>query len=106
MVEEKIDVFNNHSLDNVLNPNSVPNNVFCLDKYYTIGWFTSNMDSDQASVLPLSWDDPRMCPFCNESLASGGTGFIDHLDDSTVCQVGFDQWRDRIRQDMGGEWIK
>ncbi|MFB6160211.1 MAG: hypothetical protein ABEJ61_03435 [Haloferacaceae archaeon] len=51
-----------------------------------------------------TWGDPTRCPFCEEGLADGGAGFMDHIDDRPDCQDGFEQWRGRVREDMTGGW--
>jgi len=50
------------------------------------------------------WDSPDHCPFCGVALADGGGGFIDHIEESPECKARFEAWRDRIREDIGGEW--
>jgi hypothetical protein len=37
-------------------------------------------------------------------LADPGAGFVEHLDDSPVCESGFETWRTSVADDMRGEW--
>lgn len=50
------------------------------------------------------WDNPDYCPFCGAALADGGAGFIDHVDENPECKRRFDAWRERVSDDIGGEW--
>lgn len=50
------------------------------------------------------WDRPDFCPFCGTALSDGGPGFIDHLEEFPDCRTRFEGWRDRIVEDIGGEW--
>jgi hypothetical protein len=50
------------------------------------------------------WERPDFCPFCGRGLADGGAGFIDHLIDAPECEERFDAWRERVTEDIGGEW--
>lgn len=50
------------------------------------------------------WNRPDFCPFCGAELTDGGGGFIDHLDDAPECEERFAVWRQRITEDIGGEW--
>ena len=50
------------------------------------------------------WDNPDFCPFCGEALADGGAGFIDHIEDSPACHARFEEWRENVAGDVGGEW--
>jgi|GEM_PF-480419 len=50
------------------------------------------------------WDDPETCPFCGTHLVDGGAGFMDHIAESEPCRLGFEQWRENIAGDVGGEW--
>jgi len=50
------------------------------------------------------WDDPETCPFCGAHLVDGGAGFIDHIEESEPCRLGFEEWRENIAGDVGGEW--
>ncbi|MFB6221073.1 MAG: hypothetical protein ABEH90_06505 [Halolamina sp.] len=51
-----------------------------------------------------TWSDPDLCPFCDEKLASPGAGFVAHLDESPDCEARFENWRDRIGDDVRGGW--
>lgn len=51
-----------------------------------------------------NWSNPDLCPFCGAQLEDGGAGFIDHVEESPVCKDRFDAWKERIRDDIGGEW--
>jgi hypothetical protein len=50
------------------------------------------------------WDDPDVCPFCGTRLVDGGAGFIDHIEESEPCRLGFEEWRENVAGDVGGEW--
>ncbi|WP_336036971.1 DUF7501 family protein [Halobacterium yunchengense] len=50
------------------------------------------------------WDDPDFCPFCGAKLTDGGAGFVDHLEDAPECARRFEQWREQVVDDVGGEW--
>jgi hypothetical protein len=50
------------------------------------------------------WANPDLCPFCGETLADGGAGFMDHIDEAPVCKERFDDWKEQISSDIGGEW--
>ncbi|MCU4972848.1 hypothetical protein OB955_08850 [Halobacteria archaeon AArc-m2/3/4] len=52
-----------------------------------------------------AWDTPERCPFCETSLANGGSAFIRHVEDRETCRVAFESWRGRVASDIGGEWI-
>lgn len=51
------------------------------------------------------WTGAGSCPFCGESIPDPGAGFIEHTRDSTSCRRAFDGWRERIQNDMKGEWV-
>ena len=50
------------------------------------------------------WTDPYRCPFCGAGLRSPGAGFIDHVEETPECASRFEQWRDRIGDDIQGDW--
>lgn len=50
------------------------------------------------------WEHPDYCPFCGTRLANGGAGFIDHLEAAPECRKRFEVWRERVTEDIGGEW--
>lgn len=52
------------------------------------------------------WDNPDYCPFCGVQLADGGAGFIDHIegDANEACRERFEEWRENVAGDVGGEW--
>lgn len=50
------------------------------------------------------WDNPDLCPFCGVGLSDGGSGFIDHIAKTPMCNERFQDWRAKIRDDIGGEW--
>ncbi|MFB6184854.1 MAG: hypothetical protein ABEI96_09895 [Haloarculaceae archaeon] len=50
------------------------------------------------------WNHPDYCPFCGAALADGGAGFIDHVDAHPTCKDRFEAWRERIVDDVDGEW--
>lgn len=50
------------------------------------------------------WEDPERCPFCGAGLVDGGAGFIDHIGASDDCSDAFEDWREGIVDDIGGEW--
>ncbi|QLG63616.1 DUF7501 family protein [Halorarum salinum] len=51
-----------------------------------------------------TWTDPNSCPFCGGRLSSPGAGFVDHIDEAPECASRFEQWRDRIGDDIQGDW--
>ncbi|WP_313691901.1 DUF7501 family protein [Halorarum halobium] len=51
-----------------------------------------------------TWTDPNSCPFCGEQLPSPGAGFVDHIDETPDCESRFGVWRDRIGDDIQGDW--
>lgn len=51
-----------------------------------------------------TWADPSTCPFCGDELSDPGAGFVDHIDEQTDCELGFEQWRENIASDLSGEW--
>jgi hypothetical protein len=63
---------------------------------------------DEAAVVEAAeatdWDDPDACPFCGAHLVDGGAGFVDHIAESEPCRLGFEQWRENVAGDVGGEW--
>jgi hypothetical protein len=59
--------------------------------------------SHPASDSP-NWDDPDFCPFCGARLTDGGAGFMDHIETADTCRERFDDWRENIAGDVGGEW--
>ena len=52
------------------------------------------------------WDNPDFCPFCGQHLPDGGAGFYDHIQDSdnATCRERFEEWRENVAGDIGGEW--
>lgn len=60
--------------------------------------------STEPSVLPETWNDPEKCPFCLAELSDPGAGFVAHVDESPVCEAGFDTWRERVSGDVSGGW--
>jgi hypothetical protein len=61
-------------------------------------------ESVSPSEVAYTWENPDLCPFCLTELENPGEGFMSHLEESPVCERGFDQWRSSIANDMGGEW--
>jgi hypothetical protein len=63
---------------------------------------------DESAVVEAAeatdWDDPERCPFCGAALADPGAGFITHIEESEPCKLGFEQWRENVVGDVGGEW--
>jgi hypothetical protein len=62
------------------------------------------VDEEVEAVADTNWDDPERCPFCGTVLADGGTGFIDHIESTPDCDRRFEEWREAISGDLGGEW--
>jgi hypothetical protein len=62
------------------------------------------MSEDHPPRDSPEWDNPDLCPFCGVDLSDGGVGFIDHIADAPGCRERFEAWRERIRDDIGGEW--
>jgi hypothetical protein len=52
------------------------------------------------AVVATDWDDPERCPFCGAALADPGAGFIDHVEESEPCKLGFERWCENV----SGEW--
>jgi hypothetical protein len=52
----------------------------------------------------VDWNDPDACPFCGAQLPDGGAGFVDHADANPDCQARFEEWRENVAGDIGGEW--
>ncbi|WP_433631645.1 DUF7501 family protein [Halomicrococcus sp. NG-SE-24] len=52
-----------------------------------------------------TWNDPERCPFCNDELANAGPAFVDHLERNQSCKKRFETWRERVADDVGGEWV-
>lgn len=61
-------------------------------------------ESEIPSMVARTWDDPSVCPFCTAELRDPGEGFMIHLEESPVCQEGFEQWRSSVSRDIGAEW--
>ncbi|RDI70720.1 DUF7501 family protein [Halopelagius longus] len=61
-------------------------------------------EPEPPSVLAYTWDDPSVCPFCMAELENPGEGFMTHLQESSVCERGFEEWRSSVTNDIGGEW--
>jgi DNA-directed RNA polymerase specialized sigma subunit len=63
---------------------------------------------DEDTVLEAAeatdWDDPERCPFCGATLTDPGVGFVEHIEESETCNLGFEQWRENVAGDVGGEW--
>ena len=57
-------------------------------------------DAVVATAEATDWDDPERCPFCGAALADPGAGFIDHVEESEPCKLGFERWRENV----SGEW--
>ena len=60
--------------------------------------------SSNVRATRRTWNDPETCPFCGAALSDGGQGFIDHVEASPACMGSFDDWREQITDDVGGEW--
>ena len=60
--------------------------------------------STKPSEIAYTWDDPNRCPFCRTELTDPGEGFLNHIEDSPVCERGFETWRRTVATDIGGEW--
>jgi hypothetical protein len=52
-----------------------------------------------------TWRDPDRCPFCGETLASPGAGFMTHVAERPDCEEAFETWRSRVSEDVAGGWI-
>lgn len=61
-------------------------------------------EAETPSVVAYTWDDPSVCPFCTTELENPGEGFVTHLRESPVCEQGFEEWRNSVTNDIGGEW--
>lgn len=60
--------------------------------------------NDHPAPTSDNWANPDLCPFCGIRLEDGGAGFMHHIDDAPVCKERFDDWKEQISGDMGGEW--
>ncbi len=67
---------------------------------------TGVTDHDHPPRESDAWDSPDFCPFCGYGLSDGGPGFIDHVenDENEACRDRFEQWRENVADDIGGEW--
>lgn len=63
-----------------------------------------DVEGVEEAAVATDWDDPQQCPFCGADIPDGGPGFVDHIDDSEPCRLGFERWREGVAGDMGGEW--
>ena len=50
------------------------------------------------------WERPDFCPFCGARLPDGGPGFMDHVAEADTCRERFEAWRERVAEDIAGEW--
>jgi len=50
------------------------------------------------------WDNPDFCPFCGAELDDPGAGFVDHVAENDACRRRFEEWREHVAGDVGGEW--
>jgi hypothetical protein len=64
----------------------------------------SRMTHDHPEPDAPSWDNPDFCPFCGTELTDGGAGFMDHIEAADTCKQRFEDWRENIAGDVGGEW--
>jgi len=64
----------------------------------------SNMSYDHPDPSESEWNNPDFCPFCGAELVDAGAGFIDHIDENDACKQRFEEWRENIAGDVGGEW--
>jgi len=62
------------------------------------------MGHDHPDPGDSDWDNADFCPFCGAELVDLGAGFIDHIDDADTCRERFEDWRENIAGDIGGEW--
>lgn len=63
-------------------------------------------DYDHPSPDSPSWDNPDFCPFCGQRLLDGGPSFVEHIgkEENASCRERFEQWRENVAGDIGGEW--
>lgn len=59
--------------------------------------------SYRSNQLP-TWDGHEQCPFCGVPLADGGPAFMAHVSLQPDCHAAFDTWRQRVAEDIAGEW--
>ncbi|MFB6114140.1 MAG: hypothetical protein ABEJ58_08590 [Halodesulfurarchaeum sp.] len=52
-----------------------------------------------------AWDGTNTCPFCGTTIDDPGVGFIEHTRVSPYCKGAFDVWRERVAEDISGEWL-
>lgn len=63
-------------------------------------------DHDHPSTDSEGWDNPDFCPFCGQRVPDGGAGFYDHIKEAenSTCRERFEEWRENVAGDVGGEW--
>lgn len=61
-------------------------------------------DHDHPSPDSPEWDRPDFCPFCGAALRDGGAGFVEHVGERETCRRRFEEWRENVADDVGGEW--
>ncbi|WP_254522045.1 DUF7501 family protein [Natrinema caseinilyticum] len=63
-------------------------------------------EHDHPAPNSPGWDNPDFCPFCGHRLPDGGPGFVDHIqnDANATCRDRFEEWRENVADDIGGEW--
>jgi predicted transcriptional regulator len=90
------------------------------DPDLTPGEIATDLGADEATVREIldaepeetvveaaeatDWNDPERCPFCGTALDDPGAGFVDHTEESEPCKLGFEEWRENVAGDIGGEW--
>ena len=60
--------------------------------------------TDTPDPEDVDWENPDACPFCGASLPDGGAGFVDHAAANPDCEARFEEWRENVAGDIGGEW--
>ena len=60
--------------------------------------------ADTPDPEDVDWEDPDVCPFCGARLPDGGAGFVDHADANPDCGARFEEWKENVAGDIGGEW--
>jgi len=60
---------------------------------------------DDLAPDEVDWDNPDQCPWCGAPIENGGSGFIEHIEESPDCEAAFERWRENVAEDVGAEWI-
>lgn len=69
-----------------------------------VGTSVDNLDAPASGdvhhqAIHREWE---RCHFCHGDLDDLGAGFFDHLEESPLCRVQYEDWKTCIDQDWGG----